>query len=323
MQKVGGGYIFIHRMLLEHFAGVALLPTKPSKAFTDERLTDEFEFETVTINGQVKRRREKAEYTREVLGGGCVLDLVRIPGGRFLMGSPEGKGEASEKPQHQVSIKSFWIGQVPVTQAQWQAVANLPRFQHKLKLNPSRFKCDSHPVENVSWHDAMEFCARLSKKTGRDYRLPSEAEWEYACRAGTTSLFYFGETITPEFANYNSNFTYGSSAMGQYREQTTDVGGFPANAFGLYDMHGNVWEWCLDCWNNNYINAPVDGSAWVEESWITWITRCISLWTPPLCVLRGGSWNYDPKYCRSAFRYRGDLRIRMSNTGFRIVCSLE
>jgi formylglycine-generating enzyme required for sulfatase activity len=117
-------------------------------------------------------------------------------------------------------------------------------------------------VENVLWEDAMEFCARLSKKTGRDYRLLSETEWEYACRAVTTTPFHFGETITTDLANYDGNFTYASAPKGVYLQQTTDVGSFPPNAFGLHDMHGNVWEWCADPWYDNYAGAPVDGSVW-------------------------------------------------------------
>jgi formylglycine-generating enzyme required for sulfatase activity len=124
----------------------------------------------------------------------------------------------------------------------------------------------------------------LSKATGREYRLPSEAEWEYACRAGTTTPFHFGETITTDLANYNGNYTYGSGSKGQYRKQTTDVGSFPANAFGLHDMHGNVWEWCQDTWHENYNGAPTDGSAWVDENA-----------NQNRMILRGGSWYNNPR----------------------------
>jgi formylglycine-generating enzyme required for sulfatase activity len=165
-------------------------------------------------------------------------------------------------------------------------------------------------VERVTWHDAIEFCARLSKQTGREYRLPSEAEWEYACRAGTTTPFHFGETITTDLANYDGTRTYGSGPNGQYRKQTTEVGSFKvANAFGLYDMHGNVWEWCLDHWHENYNGAPADGSAWVTGG------------NASRRVLRGGSWNNGPGNCRSAHRSRFEPGNRDSNLGFRVVCS--
>ena len=143
-------------------------------------------------------------------------------------------------PRH--SIKQLWV-------------ANFSE-NYRCNNNPSYFKGEKRPVEKVSWDEAVEFCKKLSQKTGKTYRLPSEAEWEYACRAGTTTPFYFGETITPDLVNYNGNYPYGSAPKGEYREQTTDVGKFPPNSFGLYDMHGNVWEWCEDVYNANYIDAP-------------------------------------------------------------------
>ncbi len=171
------------------------------------------------------------------------------------MGSPATEKDRTndEGPQHEVSIQPFYMGRFAVTQAQWQAV---------MGNNPSNFKGDKRPVEQITWHQAREFCQKLSQQMGRQYRLPSEAEWEYACRAGTTTPFYFGETITPALVNYDGNFPYGAAAKGQYRESTTDVGSFPPNAFGLYDMHGNVCEWCQDKWHENYSGAPTDGSAW-------------------------------------------------------------
>ncbi len=166
-------------------------------------------------------------------------------------------------------------------------------------------------MECVSWYDVVEFCARLSQKAGREYRLPSEAEWEYACRAGTTTPFHFGETITPELANYDGNYTYGSGSKGKYVEKTTPVGSFKvANAFGLYDMHGNVWEWCADNWHNTYEGAPTDGSAWSNNNDNDNHSR----------MLRGGSWSFDPWYCRSAGRYYLGPVDRGSLIGFRVVC---
>ena len=189
-------------------------------------------------------------------------------------------------------------------------VAGFPKVKIDLEPEPSYFKGANRPVEQVSWHDAVEFCARLSKQTGREYRLPSEAEWEYACRAGTTTPFHFGEMISTDLANYDGNDTYGSGSKGQYREQTTDVGSFPANAFGLYDMHGNVWEWCEDTWHKNYNGAPIDGSAWVSNN--ENYSR----------LLRGGSWFFFPEFCRSAFRSNNDPGgWQLINIGFRVVCA--
>jgi formylglycine-generating enzyme required for sulfatase activity len=183
------------------------------------------------------------------------IEMVEIPAGNFLMGSPTSEEShfTSESLQHEVNLGAFWMSKFPITQAQWVRV---------MGASPSHFKGDNLPVEQVSWHDAMDFCRRLSEQTGHIYTLPSEAQWEYACRAGTTTPFYFGETITPDQANYDGNYTYNGGPRGEYRQRTTPVGMFPPNAWGLYDMHGNVWEWCLDEWHPNYEGAPVDGSAW-------------------------------------------------------------
>ncbi|MFM6724021.1 MAG: formylglycine-generating enzyme family protein, partial [Dolichospermum sp.] len=161
---------------------------------------------------------------------------------------------------------------------------------------------------SVSWNDAQEFCARLSRMTNKIYRLPTEAEWEYASRAGTTTPFYCGETISTDLANYNGDYTYGDGSKGQYREQTTDVGSFLANSFGLHDMHGNVWEWCQDDWHENYINAPDDGSAWISLS--------------NRKVLRGGSWYNYPKHCRLASRSYNVAGFAYDILGFRVVCDV-
>ncbi|TFI53568.1 TIR domain-containing protein [Mastigocladus laminosus UU774] len=261
-----------------------------------------FQFETVTVNPQgniTNRRNCTAKYFVEDLGNGVTLEMVQIPGGRFIMGSPAGEAGRydNEGPQHEVTVPSFFMGKYVVTQAQYQAI---------MGSNPSHFKGEKLPVETVSWHDAVEFCKRLSQKTGRTYRLPSEAEWEYAARAGTTTPFYFGETITTDLANYDGNYTYGSAPKGEYRQQTTDVGKFPPNSFGLYDMCGNLFEWCLDKYHNNYDGAPTDGSAWLEGS-------------NDNKLLRGGSWNFNPRGCRSANRDRNDPVSRYDDVGFRLV----
>jgi formylglycine-generating enzyme required for sulfatase activity len=289
--------------------------------------TQPFEFDTATITiiksglfglgktCEINNSRERAEFFREDLGNNVVLEMVAIPGGQFLMGSPENELERrdSESPQHTVTVQPFFMGKFPVTQAQWAAVATLEKVKIDLELDPSNFKGANRPVECVSWNHAIEFCARLSNKTGKNYRLPSEAEWEYACRAGTTTPFYFGETITTDLANYNGNYTYGSGIKGQYRQQTTEVGIFPANPFGLFDMHGNIWEWCQDEWHQNYNEAPADGSAWINDNDNRY------QW------LRGGSWLYLPVYCRSASR---DYDVRAgrdgidSGIGFRVVCAV-
>jgi formylglycine-generating enzyme required for sulfatase activity len=172
--------------------------------------------------------------------------------------------------------------------------------------NPSSFKGANRPVEKVSWNDAVELCEKLSQQTGRTYRLPSEAEWEYACRAGTTTPFYFGETITTDLVNYDGNFTYGAAPKGKDRQQTTDVGSLLPNAFGLYDMHGNVWEWCQDTYHENYNGAPTDGSAWIDNNQYR--------------VLRGGSWLNIPILCRSAYRSINTRDFILNVIGFRVVC---
>ncbi|NEP10093.1 MAG: SUMF1/EgtB/PvdO family nonheme iron enzyme [Symploca sp. SIO2C1] len=275
-----------------------------------------FEFDVVTVNAQgkqIEHSKGKASYFTEDLGKGVSLEMVVIPAGSFQMGSPDIEEDRldSESPQHWLTIASFCLGKYPITQAQWEAVATLPQVKRKLDPNPSKFKGKDLPVERVSWFDAVEFCARLSQKAGREYRLPSEAEWEYACRAGTTNPFHFGETITPELANYDGNYTYGSGVKGKYCEKTTPVGSFKvANAFGLYDMHGNVWEWCTDHWHDNYKGAPTDGSAWLNNQDNDNDSR----------LVRGGSWFNYPWDCRSAARFYDEPDGRGSGVGFRVVC---
>ena len=269
----------------------------------------------------INKQEAQVQFFEEKLGNGTMLRMMQIPGGRFLMGSPEDELERSsdEGPQHEVTVPPFFMGKYPITQAQWRAVALLEPVEQKLEPDPSSFKGDDRPVEKVSWKDATEFCQRLSRHTSRTYRLPSEAEWEYACRAGTTTPFHFGETITTELANYrgtdNEEYdwsgSYGDGPKGEYRKETTPVGYFEiTNAFGLSDMHGNVFEWCQDHYHDNYQEAPTDGSAWIDEN----------PKEEQLRILRGGSWDSIPWICRSAQRL--DLRpdFRTYVIGFRVVC---
>ena len=219
------------------------------------------------------------------------LEMVEIPAGVFLMGSSECENEKreNETPQHNVNLESFYLGKFPVTQAQWFAVMKtLPHIS-------GNFRGDNLPVVNVWLEKAIKFCARLSALTGKSFYLPSEAQWEYACRAGTITPFSFGETLTTDLANFNGEQSFGQTPKGKFRKRLTLVGHFDmANDFGLYDMHGNVWEWCADIWHENYVGAPIDGSAWLEGG------------DQGYCVQRGGSWLDRASNCRSAFRV-GDI----------------
>ena len=265
------------------------------------------QIEVLTVNkfGEIIQRQPRiARYFLEYLGNGVKLEMAAIPGGTFMMGSPENEIGISawESPQHQVTVPSFFMGKYSVTQVQYQAI---------MGTNPSYFKGSNRPVEQVSWNNAVAFCQKLSQKTGKNYRLPSEAEWEYACRAGTNTPFHFGETITTDLANYGGNYTYGQGPQGVCRKGTREVGSFGlANNFGLYDMYGNVWEWCQDNWHTNYEGAPTDGSAWLDNKK-----------RKNARLLRGGSWDSNPEVCRSAFRGNNSLVDDTYNIGFRVVCS--
>ncbi|MGK7895698.1 MAG: SUMF1/EgtB/PvdO family nonheme iron enzyme [Xenococcus sp. (in: cyanobacteria)] len=249
------------------------------------------------------QHKGKAKYITIDLGKGVTMDLIGIPGGKYLMGSPENEPERADEegPQHQVSIRPFLLGKYLVTQAQWQAIMN---------NNPARFTDDQdNPVERVSWLDCVDFCERLSQKLGREFRLPSEAEWEYAARAKTTTPFFFGDTITTELANYNGEYTYGIGNIGEYRHKTTKVGSFSPNRFGLYDIHGNVAEWCEDTWHDNYQQAPSNGDSWVDDDNLD-------------RVLRGGSWLHLPESCRSSQRFSSNGKSKSDAFGFRIASSV-
>ncbi|MEM9090326.1 MAG: SUMF1/EgtB/PvdO family nonheme iron enzyme [Cyanobacteria bacterium P01_F01_bin.53] len=282
----------------------SMAPSKPSV------LTFPFEVVKVDAKGkEIQRKQRSAEYQQEDLGQGVTLDMVAIPGGSFQMGSADGQGDADERPHHKVTVKPFLMGKYAVTQAQWKSVVALPEVERSLEATPSGFSGNHLPVEQVDWDAAVEFCKRLSRKTGRDYRLPSEAEWEYACRAGTSSAFHYGETLTAELANCDASYTFDSDPKGTYREMTTDVGSFPANDFGLYDMHGNVREWCQDHWHDNYKGGPTDGSAWLSSD------------ENAERLLRGGSWLNYPDFCRSANRGKLARARRFNGIGFRVVCA--
>ena len=275
-----------------------------------------FDFDVVTVNAQgqiINHRAAQAQSFTENLGNGIFLEMVAIPGGSVLMGSSDTEPgrDKDESPQHRVTVPTFSFSKFTITQKQWRSIARLPPIDQNLSEDPSQFKGENHPVEKVSWLEAIEFCKRLSQKTGRAYRLASEAEWEYACRAGTTTPFHFGETITSDLANFDGANPYASAPKGIYRKQTTEVGSFPPNAFGLYDMHGNVWEWCLDHWHNDYNDAPMDGSAWLSND------------DKANRLLRGGSAGNSAKRCRSATRFspnQNGINYRGADVGVRVVC---
>jgi len=263
----------------------------------------------------------------ESLGNGSMLEMIQIPAGTFKMGSSSSEKELisddsikylgadlgyfrHEYPQHTVTVPSFYMGRFEVTQAQWKAVSKLPKITKELASEPSVFKGDDLPVEGVTWLDAVEFCDRLSRTTGREYRLPTEAEWEYACRAGTNTAFHFGETIDPEVVNFNGTYPWASGSWGITRQETSPVGSFGfANAFGLYDMHGNVREWCMDVWHDNYNGAPIDGSAWMVGGDDTFR------------MTRGGSWFQMGSRARSASRRQCATFSHDSECGFRVVAT--
>jgi formylglycine-generating enzyme required for sulfatase activity len=260
-----------------------------------------FEFDVIAVGecGQENSRiKSFARFFPEDLGNGITLDMVYIPGGTFMMGSPLAELGRSDRegPQHQVTVPAFYAGKYPITQAQWETV---------MGNNPSDFKGEQYPVQNVSWDDAVEFCHQLSEKTGKSYRLLSEAEWEYACRAGTTTPFCFGETITADLVNYHGRSSYADAPQGLYRGQVVNAGSFPPNGFGLYDMHGQVWEWCSDRRHYNYNGAPTDGSSWETG-------------TGNHRMQRGGAWNNGAVYCRSACRNYFSAGHSYRLVGFRV-----
>jgi formylglycine-generating enzyme required for sulfatase activity len=276
--------------------------------------------------GQVSTQVKPIPVWQEPLAEELKLKLVKIPGGEFVMGSPPDE-EARDwlqysfpelvgvdvETSHRVLVPPFSMSQFPITQAQWRFVAALAIVNLDLELDPANFKGDNRPIESVSWHQVQEFCARLSQFTGKSYRLPSEAEWEYACRANTTTPFHFGETLSTDFSNYRgddkSYGAYGPGTRGIYLQKTTPVDHFGvANPYGLCDMHGNVFEWCQDQRHDSYEGAPNDGSAWILDG------------DDRYRIIRGGSWSNFPGFCRSAYRYFSIPGYRLNLIGFRVVC---
>jgi formylglycine-generating enzyme required for sulfatase activity/predicted Ser/Thr protein kinase len=290
-------------------------PQPPQKRFVSVPPLETCEFNMCIVDTggrEVNRDRGNAKFFAEELNKNVNLEMVLIPDGSFLMGSPDCEGNAEEYPQHQVIVEPFYMGKYPITQAQWKAAAALPKVTQDLNPNPAKFKGANLPIENVSWYEAIEFCLRLSLKTGRNYRLPSEAEWEYACRAGTTTSFHFGETVASDLINCSGSETYAVEPKSNFCNTTTDVGSFDvANAFGLYDMHGLVWEWCADPWHKNYHGAPTDGSVWDIGGDIH------------RRVLRGGAWNFSAELCRSASRSWNEAEGGLRMSGFRVVFSAQ
>ncbi len=261
--------------------------------------TVHFESVTLGLNGQIiDRFAGQALQINEKLAEDVVLELIQVPKGFSQMGSLQSEGGyEDEQPRHPLFLDSFWLGKYPLNQRQWQAVMR--------RTPPCRFHDPDLPVENVNWNEAVEFCKQLSKNTNRPYGLPSEAQWEYACRAGTSTPFNLGETLTTDYANYVGEHTYREAPQGIYRHSTTPGGAFPPNRWGLYDMHGNVWEFCQDNWNPDYVGAGVNGDARRGET--------------NYRVARGGSWHETPGHCRSAMRLRISQDERLEYYGFRVM----
>ncbi|MEM9273673.1 MAG: SUMF1/EgtB/PvdO family nonheme iron enzyme [Cyanobacteria bacterium P01_F01_bin.143] len=284
-----------------------------------------FNFKIARLDRKVKLiqhdSKKSAQYFEEYLGNNISLKLVYIPGGQFLMGTEDEEIERlvkkfnfddfnSEKPQHKVAVQPFFMGQFQVTQAQWEIIASFPKVKLDLNPEPSYFKDKFLPVEKVSWDDAVEFCERLSQHTEKKYRLPSEAEWEYSCRAGTNTPFSFGETITGDLVNYDSQSVYKNELKRDFRNKTIQVSSFYPNAFGLNNMHGNVWEWCQDDWERNYQNSLTDGRAKRLKN------------NQRKKIIRGGAWCSKPFICRAASRVFSTQGSRDNRTGFRVVCMI-
>jgi formylglycine-generating enzyme required for sulfatase activity len=268
-----------------------------------------FKFETVQVNdkGEVVQRQElQMPVFRQSLGSGIDLELVSLPGGFCQIGSPLRQGYEDEHPQHPVMIPPFLLGKFLITQEQWKVVMG--------KDLPYRRIGARNPADRASWKDASAFCQKLAKMTRLPFRLPSEAEWEYACRAGTSSPFYYGPTLTTDLANYVGDHIFASEPPGVYRHGTSQVGSFPPNAYGLFDMHGNLWEWCADDWLDDYAGAAVDGQPRKTHNQAFSQSSGVSAGK----VVRGGSWHETPNHCRSAVRLKFKANERDDYVGFRV-----
>jgi uncharacterized protein (TIGR02996 family) len=278
----------------------------------DERGTLIRLLHTLTQSVRVPRRRELESRLRKLLASGVQpvgpfftnsvgMKFAWIPPGTFMMGNSA--KEVALDPPHQVTLsQGFYLGVHPVTQAAWREVMSKDRRRFPGK-NPSHFQGADRPVEQVTWSDCQKFLRKLSHRDRKRYRLPTEAEWEYACRAGTTTPFYFGETISTDQANYCGNHIYGAGKKGVDRQETTPVGSFPPNGWGLYDMHGNVREWCSD-WMGAYPTEAVcdpQGPA-----------------TGSRRVLRGGSYRDAPSLLRSSSHGSELPEHRVAFEGFRV-----
>jgi eukaryotic-like serine/threonine-protein kinase len=285
-----GSAVAVGAVIANDFFQKVTINTSPNEPIGSSLLRESFEFEPIKlgINGAIKKQGKRPTKRLIELSNGINLETIIIPEGEFLMGSPDSDKNSiyNEMPIHKVSVGNIYMGRYPITQEQYKAL---------MGNNPSEFKGDKLPVEHVSRENAQRFCSELSQKSKRKYRLPSEAEWEYACRAGTTTPFYFGEVISDTVVNYNRK--YG---------KTSEVGRFPANDFGLHDMHGNVWEWCEDNWHEDYNEALTNGRVWLNGK-------------DTAQILRGGSWDHDFKYCRSAFRGIHHSGNSQGYNGFRVV----
>lgn len=303
-----------------------IAPPTITKRETNYPDIEKFTFETVKLQQEKKlfgliSKQEKnlitseGQFFLEYLGDGVNLEMVFIPEGTFMMGgNKHEKGrEKNENPQHSVTLKSFYMSKYPITQIQWRVVSRFPKCNRNIKPKPSFFNGRNCPVERISWLDAQEFCKRLSKYTTRNYRLPTESEWEYACRGNSETIFSFGDLITPELANYDSQTEQNRKSKNAKMEtkKTTPVDNFYPNAFGLYDCHGNVWEWCEDHYTNSYACHPRDGSAYYDPT------------NNPERVVRGGSWSLPATYCRSAKRNSYIADSTYNFIGMRVVCVLD
>ena len=287
-------------------AARAVAPPQPALPLQSFAFTTRKVVRSASKGDLIEERR--AAYYEEDIGAGVNIRMVEIPRGAFLMGDP---APVTERPQHPVTIKSFFMGEFEVTQQQWRAVAKLPRVKIELNPDPSYFKGDDLPVGNISWDEAVEFCERLSKRTGRTYRLPSEAEWEYACRAGSLTQFTFGDNITAEFVNFDGEHPFKDGPRGERRSRPVSTGSLGvANAFGLYDMHGNALEWCSDAWHDNYAGAPADGRSWDAGG-------------DNARVLRGGDWTLPAARARSSARTRSAPDTRSFSWGFRVAMDVN